>query len=122
MIKILFVHHASGWGGAPNSMIKLINSLDKSQYNVEVLLLKHSIVAEKLAENGIKYKVAESFFYRRYYQYFTHSEADYLKWYQVYRFLKLSILWLLSRYYYAKKELLMHDYDIVHLNSSVLSD
>jgi glycosyltransferase involved in cell wall biosynthesis len=122
MIKILFVHHAAGWGGAPNSMIKLINSLNKSQYDVEVLLLKQSIVAEKLAENGIKHKVADSLFYRRYYQYFTHSEADYLKWYRVYSFLKLSILWLLSRYYFAKKELLKHDYDLVHLNSSVLTD
>lgn len=32
------------------------------------------------------------------------------------------MFWLLSRYHFAKRELEMHDYDIVHLNSSVLAD
>lgn len=122
MKKILFIHHASGWGGAPISMIKLINSINSSQYEAEVLLLKYSIVAEKLAENGIKYRVADSIFYKKIYRYFVHSEVEHLKWYQIYKFIKLSILWLLSRYYFAKKELAKHSYDIVHLNSSVLTD
>ncbi len=120
--KILFIHHGKGWGGAPNSMIKLINSLDKSKYDIEVLLLKHSIVAEKLTENEIKHRIADSVFYKNHYQYFTHSEAGYTKWYQAYKFFKLSILWLLSRFYFAKRELAKHDYDIAHLNSSVLTD
>jgi len=102
--KVLFIHHAVGWGGAPNSMIKLINDLDSSRYNVEVLLLKNSIVADKLTENGIKYKIAESTFYKKYYHYFTHSEAGYVKWYYIYRFIKLSVIWVLSRYYFSKKE------------------
>lgn len=122
MKKILFIHHAAGWGGAPNSMIKLINDLDRFRYNVEVLLLKNSIVADKLTENGIKYKVAESIFYKKYYRYFAHSEAYYLKWYNIYRLIKLSVLWLLSRYYFSKRELKKHFFDIVHLNSSVLTD
>jgi glycosyltransferase involved in cell wall biosynthesis len=122
MKKILFIHHAKGWGGAPNSMIKLINDLDSSRYNVEVLLLKNSIVADKMLENGIKFKVANSIFYKKYYHYISHSEAGYIKWYQIYRFIKLSVLWLLSRYYFAKKEVEKYDFDIVHLNSSVLTD
>lgn len=122
MKKILFVHHATGWGGAPNSMIILINSLDSSTYDTEVLLLKDSIVAVKLAENGIRYKVADSIFYNKYYRFFTHSEADYIKYYQIYKFLKLNVLWLLSRYYFANKEIGKKDYDIIHLNSSVLTD
>jgi glycosyltransferase involved in cell wall biosynthesis len=120
--KVLFIHHAVGWGGAPNSMIKLINDLDSSRYNVEVLLLKNSIVADKLTENGIKYKIAESIFYKKYYHYFTHSEAGYVKWYYIYRFIKLSVIWVLSRYYFSKKELKKHFFDIAHLNSSVLTD
>jgi glycosyltransferase involved in cell wall biosynthesis len=122
MNKILFIHHAEGWGGAPINMINIINSLDKSKYAIEVLLLKHSIVAEKLEENGIKYSVADSDFFKKYYDYFTHSETGYVKWFNIYRFLKLSLLWLLSRYYFAPKELGKHIYDIVHLNSAFLTD
>lgn len=122
MKKILFIHHAAGWGGAPNSLIKLINILDRSKYKVEVLLLKDSIVAEKLYENKIKYSVANSYFYKKYYHYFTHSEAGYVKFYQIYRFIKLGLIWLLSRYYFAKKEIAKHKFDIAHLNSSVLAD
>jgi hypothetical protein len=29
MKKILFIHHAAGWGGAPNSMIKLIKAMNR---------------------------------------------------------------------------------------------
>lgn len=72
--KILFVHHAAGWGGAPNSMIKLINSLNKDKFKAEVLLLKDSVVSERLAENNISFKVASSNFYKKYYHYFTHTD------------------------------------------------
>ncbi len=120
--KILFIHHAVGWGGAPKSMIQLINSLDKSKYSCHVLLIKDSIVSDKLKENGISFSVAQSKFYKKYYHYFTHSEAGYVKWYQIIRFIRLSILWILSRYYFAPKELRNHVPDIVHLNSSSLTD
>ena len=122
MKKILFVHHATGWGGAPNSLIKLINGIDKCNFQVTVLLLKNSVVAGKLTENGINFQLPKSIFYKKLYHYFTHSEAGYVKWYQVYRFIKLSIIWLLSRYFFADKELGRFEYDIVHLNSSVLTD
>jgi glycosyltransferase involved in cell wall biosynthesis len=120
--KILFIHHATGWGGAPKSLINLIRHFNGDKYEIKVLLIKHSIVADKLNENSISYTVCESKFYKKYYKYFTHSEADYVKWYQLVKFLKHSIFWLLSRLYFAKKELAKQDYDIVHLNSSVLTD
>lgn len=62
MIKILFIHHAAGWGGAPKCMVNLIKDLDPAKYEVEVLLLKDSVVASKLTEFGIKYSIAESVF------------------------------------------------------------
>lgn len=122
MKKILFIHHAKGWGGAPNSMIKLINELDSSKYETEVLLLKNSVVAEKLKENAIKYRIADSYFYKKLYRYFSHTEIGYVKWYQFFRFLKQLILWSLSRYCFAETELAKQKFDIVHLNSSVLTD
>jgi glycosyltransferase involved in cell wall biosynthesis len=120
--KLLFIHHATGWGGAPISMISLIKNLDREKFEIKVLLIRESMVADKLKENNINYSIAESVFYKRYYQYLTHSEADYIKYHQVYKLIKLSLFWLLSRLYFAKRELAKHDYDIAHLNSSVLTD
>lgn len=122
MIKILFIHHSAGWGGAPNCLINLIKDLDQSKYEAEVLLLKYSIIAEKLAENSIKYSVAESIFYKKYYHFFAHSEAGYIKWYQIHNFIIQGLSWLFSRYYFSQKELSRHHFNIVHLNSSVLTD
>ena len=122
MIKILYINHAVGWGGASICLINLIKSLDRSKYEAEVLLLKNSIVAEKLKENGIKYSIAESIFYKKYYNFFAHSEAGYVKWYNIYSFIISGISWHFSRYIFAKKELAKHSYNIVHLNSSVLTD
>jgi len=122
MKKILFIHHAQGWGGAPINMINIINNLDKSLFIAEVLLIKDSIVSVKLAEYGIKFSIARSPFYRKHYHCFIHSDAYFVKWYQIFRLIRLSILWQLSRYYFASRELNHFKYDIVHLNSSVLTD
>ena len=120
--RILFIHHAVGWGGAPINMLNIINSLDKSKYDIEVLLLKDSVVSEKFIGHNIKVKIARSSFYKKYYKYFTHSEAGHVKWFQVYKLIYLSILWMLSHYYFAERELKEFNYDIIHLNSSVLTD
>lgn len=122
MIKILFIHHAVGWGGAPSSMISLIKSLDRKKYEVNVLLLRYSVVADKLMENNIPYTIAQSTFYKKYYHYFIHTETGYVKWYQIFRFIRLAIIWLCSRYFFAAKELNKFSPDIIHLNSSVLTD
>jgi len=120
--KILFIHHTAGRGGASNSLVKLINYLDKTKYDAEVLLLKNSEIEDKLVENGIKYSIAGSVFYRKYYRFFAHSEAGYVRWYRVFRFFRLGTSWILSRYFFSKKELARHEFDIVHLNSSSLTD
>lgn len=122
MKKILFIHHAKGWGGAPINMINIINSLDRSKYEPFVLLIKDSIVSKKLEENGIQYKVAKSKFYKKYYLYFSHTVPGYTKWYQFYHLFRMITSWIMSRYYYASKELNNIEFDLVQLNSSVLTD
>lgn len=122
MKRILFIHHAAGWGGAPISMINIINSLDKSEYDVQVLLLKNSIVAEKLAESGIKYKIADNIFYKYFYKYYGHTLTNHTKWFQLGKLIRLTLSWILSRYFFAPKILKNYNVDIVHLNSSVLTD
>jgi len=124
MKKVLYIHHSSGWGGAPISMINTINSLDKSEYEVKVLLLKDSIVREKLLENKIPHFVATGKFYRKYYRYYTHIVPSIIPWYNIKKQLLHAISWLMSRYIFSEIILkgLNYDFDIVHLNSSVLTD
>jgi glycosyltransferase involved in cell wall biosynthesis len=122
MKKILFIHHSASWGGAPINLLRNIKALDRQKFEPIVLLLKNSIIAEKLAENGIPFTVAKSKFYRKYYQFLTHSEAGYIKWYQIGRFVKLCLFWLFSHYIFAIKELRNIECDIIQVNSSVLID
>lgn len=121
-IRILFVHHSAAWGGAAGCLITLITHLDREKYLPEVLLLKESETCNKLAENGIKFRIAESDFYKKHYKFLAHSEAGYIKWYNLPGFFNQGISWLLSRYFFAGDELSRHDFDIVHLNSSALTD
>jgi glycosyltransferase involved in cell wall biosynthesis len=120
--KILFIHHSAGWGGAGKCLFKLIRDLDHEKYSCEVLLLKNSEMAKRLEDAGIVYHVAQSKFYKKYYQFFPHSEAGYIRLYKVHYVLMYSISWLLSRFLFAGKELAHYEYDILHLNSSVLTD
>lgn len=122
MKNILYIHHGKGWGGAPSSMIKIILSLNPAEYSTEVLLLKDSIVSKVLAENGIRYSVAQSWFYRYLYKYYSHTEIGYIKWYQIITILYLSLSWALSRFVFAPRILKDFNVDIIHLNSSVLTD
>ena len=120
--KILFIHHSSGWGGAPINMINIINKLDKLQYETHVLLLKDSIVKDRLSENNIMYTVCKSWFYRKFYTYLSHSDSGYIPPYKIYQLFKIFTSWFMSKYIYAPRVLKDHKFDIVHLNSSVLSD
>jgi glycosyltransferase involved in cell wall biosynthesis len=121
-IKILFIHHAAGWGGAPINMINCIKELDKTLFEVEVLLLKDSIVKEKLSQNNIPYSVCQHIFYKRFYNYFSHTDAGLIQPYQIITLFKVTVSWFLSRHFFASKVLSGFKYDIIHLNSSVLSD
>ena len=123
MKKILFIHHATTWGGAPLNMINIINSLDKNIFEIEVLLLKEdSIVCHKLIDNNIKYSIASSWFFRKFYSYLPHTVTGFIQWYQLKRFFFCWLSWFFSHFIFSKKELRRIEYDIVHLNSSVLTD
>jgi len=122
MKTILFIHHATGWGGAPINLINIINALDKNEFHARVLLLKDSIVSRKLQENNIECIVASSWFYRKFYTFYTHSVPNFIDWYNIKSQVICWLSWILSHYIFASRELKKIDYDIAHLNSSVLTD
>lgn len=120
--KILFIHHGQGIGGASISLINTILALDKEKYKASVLLLKESNVVKLLNQHNIDYTIAKSFFYRRIYRYLVHSEASVVPLYRADILFTQILSWVFSKYVFAASELTKLEYDLVHLNSSVLTD
>ena len=104
-----------GIGGAPLSLLYLIERLDTSVYEPLVIFLNDSEVIELFKEKGISCKVLDQKT-----KLFVHLEAFWYKWY----FLPMAVCPLLStiRVYkkIAKEVYLEEKPDIIHLNSLFL--
>lgn len=122
MTCVLFVHHGRGIGGASINLLNILKYLDKEKYSPIVLLIHDSNLREELELRNITTVVARSFFYRKFYRCYTHSVAFLDEWYRIDLWFRSGISWLLSWLYFAKQELKSINFDIVHLNSSVLTD
>lgn len=123
MKKILIVHHGEGVGGGLIALLGLIDEL-KENHKVEVLCIFDSNAVEYIRAKGVDVKLARSFFYRKVYRLFLHSDASYFNVIDFLRSFKNVITYFLSKYHFAKRELknLSSQYDIVYLNSTFLSD
>lgn len=122
MKKILFIHHATSWGGAPINIFNIIKELDKNKFEPVFFLLKDCELVDYLNKYEINYQIAGSKFYHNNYHTFRHLETSPTPWYNFFKYFKVILSWLLSRYIFAPRELKKLDFDIYHLNSSVLSD
>jgi glycosyltransferase involved in cell wall biosynthesis len=120
--KILFIHHGGSKGGAFISLLTIINNLNKEKYLPKVVLLQNSISTKSLEENSIEFVFADHSIYRRFKYFFIHSAVGPVKWYKILYFIKVFIYWILSANFYAPRIIRKEAPDIVHINSSVLSD
>ena len=75
--KILYIHHGKGLGGAPLSLLYLIQALDKTKYEPEVLFLHDSEVIDLYVKNGIKIAGIVSL------HDFSHTKVWWFKWYHI---------------------------------------
>lgn len=112
--KILYIHHGKGLGGAPLSLLLLINALDKEKYHPVVLFLHYSQVVELYKQNSIEIAGIVN----RYD--FSHTKVWCFRWYHFPYFLR-------SAWDTFRTERSVADYwldvikpDIVHLNTSSL--
>lgn len=113
MIRILYVHHGKGLGGAPWSLLYLIRALDRSRYFPTVLCLYESEAADLFRREGIETIVARKI------HDFSHTNVS---WYDLPRLPKLvhRLFHLPFAIERASKFLRAHACDIVHLNTSTL--
>jgi len=114
MKKILYIHHGRGIGGAPLSLLFLIQKLDRSNYYPIVLCLYQSPAADLYRDEGIETCIAKGI------HNFSHT---YLTWYNYGRL--GDLIWrslaFLPSVYRTYRLVKTHKPDLVHLNSSTLA-
>lgn len=123
MKKILIIHHGVGVGGGLIALLGLIEEL-KTKHEVMLLSIFDSEAIEYIRKTGIEVYFPKSKYYSKYYDLFIHSEASYFGIIHFIRNLKNLLTFFLSKYFFARKELLNlnFEYDIVYLNSTFISD
>lgn len=123
MKKILIIHHGMGVGGGLIALLGLIDELKVSN-KIAVLSIFDSEAIEYIKKTGVEVIRPNLRFYLKLYELFVHSEAAYFNIIDCVKKIKSFFIFLLSKYYFAKKELEQIDieYDIVYLNSTFISD
>ena len=74
MKSILFIHQGKGIGGASLCLKELLDEF-KYEYEITVLCIFQSDAVEYFKKSGYNTVVLNSFFYRKIYRFFYHSEA-----------------------------------------------
>ncbi len=112
--KILFVHHGVGMGGAPHSLLLLIQSLDSAHYIPTVLFLFDSPAIDLFRTAGISVAGPVGRLD------FPHTQVWWYRWYHVGKLLKslrdsLLVWWRDAEFWISTVQP-----DIIHLNTSSL--
>ncbi|MBS1988049.1 glycosyltransferase family 4 protein [Candidatus Dependentiae bacterium] len=114
MKKILFIHHGKGLGGAPLSLLYLVESLDTTKYTPIVLFLHHSEVIELFKERGIQ-TVGPVNVYD-----FAHTKIWWFGWRHAHHLARAIKDTIKTMLFIAPKILAHIKPDLVHLNTSSL--
>jgi glycosyltransferase involved in cell wall biosynthesis len=112
-VRILYVHHGRGIGGAPLSLLFLIRSLDRARYAPTVLCLHESEAADLFRREGIETIVLRGI------RDFSHTNVLWYPWWQLPKILHraLAIPYTIER---MRRFLQSRPFDLVHLNTSTL--
>jgi glycosyltransferase involved in cell wall biosynthesis len=123
--RIIYIHHERALGGAPVSLLYLLQQLDRTKYQASVVCLREGPAADLFRKNGFSVQIAEG-------PDLSHTE---LVWFRFWQFPRLAwrILFSIPLYFKLKKVLVDLQRDpstalgmtaeqktIVHLNSSTL--
>lgn len=114
MRRILYLHHGGARGGAPLSLLYLLQRIDRSRYDPVVLMLKPGPVVDLFRGAGIETHVAQGV------ADFSHTELEWYGGVDLWRLpIQVARFWpsvIAARRYI--RQLRPH---LIHLNSSTLS-
>ena len=111
--KILFVHHGSGMGGAPQLLLELLERLDREKYEPAVWCIRKSSASELFASRGYRVIIDERAIP------FLHISDGF------YGLTKPHLVWRMSfgqikSYRTAKEIFARENPDFIHINTIVL--
>jgi glycosyltransferase involved in cell wall biosynthesis len=113
--KILYIHHGKGLGGAPLSLLYLIQNLDKEKFEPIVLFLHYSEAVELYKSKNINLAGIVDL------QDFPHSKIRWYRWYHPHLFFRSILDSFKTRFFIAKKWIKKINPDLIHLNTSSLT-
>ncbi len=114
MKKILLIHHGKGLGGAPLSLLYLVESLDTTKYKPIVLFLHDSEIIELFKERGIQ-TIGPINVYD-----FAHTKIWWFGWRHAHHLARATKDTLKTIFRIAPKVFDDIEPDLVHLNTSSL--
>lgn len=114
--KILYIHHGKAIGGASLSLLYLIEKA-RLEYDVKVLFLFNSSAVTLFRDHGIPCEVL-----KKHHPLFIHSAAGGGEIGNVKKYPGMIVGWIYFAFNYANKVLRRENPDIVHLNSTFLTD
>jgi len=112
--KILYIHHGIGIGGAPLSLLYLIQNLDKKKYHPVVLFLQDSEVIDLYKSKNIEVYGSLNL------SDFSHTKVWWYRWYHPHHLFRAVWDSFKTIFGIADKWLTKIKPDIVHLNTSSL--
>lgn len=112
--KILYIHHGKGLGGAPLSLLYLVQGLDRKKYDPVVLFLYDSEIIDLYKSKGIR--VVGPLNVRD----FPHTAVWWYRWYHIHHFCKTLWDTFKTLFFVADNWLEKIKPDLVHLNTSSL--
>ncbi len=111
--KVLFVHHGTGMGGAPQLLLRILQHIDTNKYVPIVWCIRRSSASELFEEHGISVIYDENVIP------FLHISDGFYGFGRPHRVLKM--LWGQIRSYHAATRIFKNiQPDIIHINSVVL--
>lgn len=113
MKRLLYFHHAGGIGGAPLSLLYLLQHLDRGRYEPVVVVLKPGPVVEMYRREGIETHVEEGI------SDFSHTTLEWYGGRDLWR-LPGKLLRVAPSIRRAREVIRRFQPDLVHLNSSTL--
>lgn len=113
-IKVLYIHHGSGIGGAPISLLNLIKTLDRSKYHIKVLFFTSDEMVKIYRQSNFDVEILD--IKQNYFGHHSKGKNSFLK------HLFSTPNWLYVAYNIAPRYLKnKKSFHIIHLNSDVLS-
>jgi glycosyltransferase involved in cell wall biosynthesis len=114
--SIIYIHHERAIGGAPLSLLFLLQKLNRDRYQPYVICLREGPAADLFRKNGFEVKVVPG-------PDLSHTELVWFRWWQFPKFV-LRLIQSFFLFFKLRKEIFIRSKTnpktIVHLNSSTL--